>query len=76
MFSKKKIALSAAIVLGTAFSASAAPTHHATHVNRSTIYDMVSGYSLQTHSDLNSSDPALTGGGSLGYNEALRKNHW
>ena len=38
MFSKTKIALSAAIVLSTAFSASAATTHHPAHVHRSAIY--------------------------------------
>ena len=69
MFSKTKIALSAAIVLSTAFSASAATTHHATHVKRSAIYNMVPGYNPQTQLDPN--DPRLTGGGSLGYNQML-----
>ena len=38
MFSKTKIALSAAIVLSTAFSASAAPKHHRVHAHP-VIYD-------------------------------------
>jgi hypothetical protein len=50
MFSKTKIALSAAIVLSTAVSASAATTHHPAHVHRSAIYNMVPGYNSQTYS--------------------------
>jgi hypothetical protein len=69
MFSKTKIALSAAIVLSTAVSASAATTHRPAHVHRSAIYNMVHGYSSQTYPDSN--DPRSTGGGSLGYNQLL-----
>ena len=43
MFSKTKIALSAAIVLSTAFSASAA-TPRVTGVNQSATYTMIPGY--------------------------------
>jgi hypothetical protein len=69
MFSKTKIALSVAIVLTTAFSASAATTHRPAHVHRSAIYNMVPSYNSQVHS--NSNDPRSTGGGSLGYNQML-----
>ena len=69
MFTKTKIALSAAIVLSAAFSASAATKPRGTHSHRTAIYNMVPGYSPQTHSDSN--DPARTGGGSLGYNQML-----
>jgi hypothetical protein len=44
MISRIKIALAAAIVLGTAVSASAATTHRATHVKRSGIYNIVPDY--------------------------------
>jgi hypothetical protein len=44
MFSKTKIALSAAIVLGTAFSASAATKPGVTHVNQSAFFTMIPGY--------------------------------
>jgi hypothetical protein len=40
MFNRTKIALSTAIVLGTAFSASAATKPHSTHVHRSALYNM------------------------------------
>jgi hypothetical protein len=69
MFSKAEIALSAAIVLGTAFSASAATAHRHSHVRRPAIYNMVPGYNSQTYPDSN--DPRSTGGGSLGYNQNL-----
>jgi hypothetical protein len=69
MFSKTKIALSAAIVFSTAFSASAAPTHRRAHVHRPAIYNMVPGYNSQSYS--NSNDPRSTGGGSVGYNQML-----
>jgi hypothetical protein len=69
MFSKTEIALSAAIILTAAFSASAATTHHHVHVHRSAIYNMVRGYNSQTY--FNSNDPRSTGGGSLGYNQML-----
>jgi hypothetical protein len=44
MFSKTKIALSAAIVLSTAFAASAATKPQATHASGSPIYTMIPGY--------------------------------
>jgi hypothetical protein len=69
MLTKIKIALSAAIVLSTAFSASAATQNRIIRAHRTAIYDMVPGYNPQTHSDSN--DPAATGGGSLGYNQML-----
>jgi hypothetical protein len=69
MFSKTKIALSAAIVLSTVFSASAATTHRPVHVHRPAIYNMMPGYNSQTYS--NSNDPRSTGGGSLGYNQMI-----
>jgi hypothetical protein len=43
MFSKTKIALSAAIVLGTALTASAAPKPQVTQAAGS-VYDMIPGY--------------------------------
>jgi hypothetical protein len=69
MFSKTKRALFAAIILTTAFSASAATTHRPAHAHRSAIYNMVRGYNSQTY--FNSNDPRSTGGGSLGYNQML-----
>jgi hypothetical protein len=66
---KTKIVLAAAIVLSTAFSASAATKSSVNHVRRTAIYNMIPGRDLQTHSDPN--DPAATGGGSLGYNQML-----
>jgi hypothetical protein len=64
MLTKAKIVLSAAIVLSTAFSASAATRPHAVRVHRTPIYNMVPGYTPRSHSISN--DPARTGGGSLG----------
>jgi hypothetical protein len=69
MFSKTEIALSAAIILTTAFSASAATAHRHAFVHRPAIYNMVHGYNLQTYPDSN--DPRSAGGGSLGYNQML-----
>jgi hypothetical protein len=69
MFNKIRTAFSAAIVLSTAFSASAAPGHRPAHVHRPAIYNMLPGYYSQTYS--NSNDPRSTGGGSLGYNQML-----
>jgi hypothetical protein len=69
MFSTAKIALSAAIVLGTAFSASAATKPRVSHAHHATIYNVAPGYNVQRGSDEN--DPASTGGGSLGYNQNL-----
>jgi hypothetical protein len=45
--------------------------NHVAHVNRSAIYNMIPDYFSRTPSRLNSDDPALTGGGSLGYNKNL-----
>jgi hypothetical protein len=58
-----------AIVLSTAFSASAATKTRIAHTHRTAIYNMVPGYYPQTNS--NSNNPALTGGGTLGYNQML-----
>jgi hypothetical protein len=69
MFSTAKIALSAAIVLSTAFSASAATKPRVSHAHRTAIYNMAPGYNAQTSPDEN--DPARAGGGSLGYNQNL-----
>jgi hypothetical protein len=69
MFRKAEIALSAAIIITTAFSASAATAHRHAHVRRPAIYNMVPGYNLQSYPDSN--DPRSTGGGSLGYNQNL-----
>jgi hypothetical protein len=69
MFSKTEIALSAAIILSTAFSAAAATAHRHDHVRRPAIYNMVPGYNPRTYPDSN--DPRSTGGGSLGYNQNL-----
>jgi len=44
MFSKTKIALAAVIVLGTAFSASAATKPRVTDVKQSATYTMMPGY--------------------------------
>ena len=44
MFTKTKFALAAAIVLGTAFSASAATKPQATQAAGSVVYDMIPGY--------------------------------
>jgi hypothetical protein len=44
MFNKTKLALSAAIVLSTALSASAATTPRVTDVNRSATYNVIPGY--------------------------------
>ena len=69
VFTKTKIALSAAIALSGAFSASAATKHRVSHVHRTATHYMVRGYNPQRH--LDSDDPALTGGGSLGYNKNI-----
>jgi hypothetical protein len=69
MFTKTKIAFAIAIVLSTAFSASAATKPRVSHTRRTAIYNMIPGRSPQTHSDSN--DPAATGAGSLGYNQML-----
>jgi hypothetical protein len=69
MFRKTEMVLSAAIILSTAFSASAATAHRHVHVRRPAIYNMVPGYNSQTYPDSN--DPRSTGGGSLGYNQML-----
>jgi hypothetical protein len=75
MFSRTKIALSAAtIVLSTALPGPAATKHHrVTHVHPA-IYNMVPGYNTQTQWDYSNS-PAATGGGSLGYNQNLLNDY-
>jgi hypothetical protein len=69
MLSKTKIAFSAVIALSAPFSASAATKPHVTYVHRPATHNVVPGYNPQTH--LDSDDPALTGGGSLGYNRNI-----
>jgi hypothetical protein len=69
MFRMTNMALSVAIVLSSACSASAATAHRPAHVHRSAIYNMAPGYNSQTYSNTN--DPRSTGGGSLGYNQML-----
>jgi hypothetical protein len=49
MFTKTKIALSAAIVLGAAFSASAATKPAVTQVSQAAAYDMIPGYDRDGH---------------------------
>jgi len=64
-----KIVFCAAIILGTAFSASAKPKSSTTHPLRPAIYNLNTGHNLQTQPDSN--DPGITGGGNLGYNQML-----
>lgn len=79
-FNKTKIALAAAITLSTAVSASAATKHravprhrpavYAVRRHRPAVYNAVPSYNNPaTQSDPNA--PAMTGGGSLGYNQML-----
>ena len=70
MYTKTKIALSAVIVLGAAFAASAATKPRVGHAHRTaTTRDVLPVYNPQPH--LDPDDPALTGGGSLGYNRNI-----
>ena len=69
MPSMTKIALSAAIILSTAFSASATPKSSATHPLRPAMYKLITGHNLRTPPDSN--NPEITGGGNLGYNQLL-----
>jgi hypothetical protein len=69
MFTKANIALSALIVLSAAVSASAATKPRVSHVHRTATHNIVPGYNPQT--PLDPDDPALTGGGSLGYNRNI-----
>jgi hypothetical protein len=69
MFIKTKIASSAVIALSVAFSASAATKPHVAYVHRPATHNVVPGYNPQTN--LDPDDPALTGGGSLGYNRNI-----
>jgi len=71
MFTKAKIAVSAVIVLGAALSAAAATRTHITFAHRTATHNVVRGSNPQAH--LNPDDPALTGGGSLGYNQNVYK---
>jgi hypothetical protein len=66
---KARMALAGVVVLSTVGSASAATRHHIIHARRTAIYNAVPGYGSQIRSDSN--DPALTGGGSIGYNRML-----
>lgn len=47
MFTKTKMALAAAIVLGTAFSASAATDARGTQSNQAAAYNVIPGYDSQ-----------------------------
>ena len=82
-----KIALSAVIILGTALSASAATKHRALNeqiavhqnghkelVRRQTGFDSFALAPRATAGSID--DPAVTGGGSFGYNAGLRNNQW
>jgi len=88
MFATTKIALAAAIVLSTAFAASAATKPRVTPNGQIAVRQ--SGHEKLAHrqSGLNAfalvpraaagsvDDPAATGGGSTGYNESIRTNQW
>ena len=64
-----KIVFCAAIILGTAFSASAKPKSSTTHPLRPAMYKLITGHNLRTPPDSN--NPEITGGGNLGYNQLL-----
>ena len=64
-----EIVFFAAIILSTAFSASATPKSSATHPLRLAMYNLITGHNLRTPPDSN--DPESTGGGNLGYNQML-----
>jgi hypothetical protein len=64
-----KIVFSAAIILSTAFSASATPKSSATHPLRPAMYNLNTDHNFRTQPDSN--DPGTTGGGNLGYNQML-----
>ncbi len=66
---KTKIALSAAIVLSTAVTASAAAKHGKTTIRHGGPYAHASVPRSPAYSDPNS--PEATGGGSLGYNQNI-----
>jgi hypothetical protein len=79
-FNKTRVALAAAMILSTAVSASAAtgnrpirrhrPAVHAVRRRRPAAYNVLPGYNYAPpKADPNS--PAMTGGGSLGYNQML-----
>jgi ABC-type transport system substrate-binding protein len=72
---KTKAVLIAAIVLGTAVAASAATKNDklATHQRGAYGQATVSGVPAVADPENN---PATTGGGSLGYNENMRKDDW
>jgi len=69
MLTTTKTALFAAVALSAAASASAATKPRVTHVHQTATRNVVRGNNPQTH--LDSDDPALTGGGSLGYNQNI-----
>jgi hypothetical protein len=88
MFTTTKITLSAAIILGTAFSASAATKprvspneqiaiRHSSHKQLVHRQSGLGAFALVPQAPAGSADdPALTGGGSVGYNAGLRTNRW
>ena len=71
MLTKAKTAVSAVIAFGAAFSAATATRPHVTFGHRTATHNVVRGSNPQTH--LDPDDPALTGGGSLGYNQNVYK---
>ncbi|MGB5183659.1 MAG: hypothetical protein WBO12_15930 [Xanthobacteraceae bacterium] len=89
IFTTTKIALSAVIILATAFSASAAtkpritPSEHHIAIHRSGQKQFVrhragfEAFALVPRAPAGSvDDSAATGGGSIGYNAGLRANQW
>jgi len=82
MFTKTKMTLCAAILLGTAFSASAATRPHHVPLNQqfsgqSARQTALDAFAMVPRGQAGSvDDPAATGGGSAGYNETLRANQW
>jgi opacity protein-like surface antigen len=74
MFITTKAVLAAAMVLAVAVTASAA-------TNNDKIANGRSGQHFQAttsspRSAVNSNDPSVAGGGSIGYNENMRKDDW
>ena len=69
MLTRTKIALSAVVALSAAVSASAPTKPRVTRDRKTATHNVVSSTNPKTH--LDSDDPALTGGGSLGYNRNI-----
>ena len=67
MFTKTKIALSAIIVLSTAFAASAATRNEQIALRHKGLYAYVGSAPIAPDPN----DPVATGGGSLGYNQNI-----